>query len=115
MHGAILNGLSRPLDSVQQQVTVKCPSGNCTFSSFETLDVCHRCADVSSNLEKDSVFGDVFKDFLGLSDRPRIDGIASGKGFHKDDASAYALPNGHFLMNPNGCYTTEKGIGLGCD
>lgn len=98
MEAAILSGLSQPKDKIQQDIGVVCPTGNCTWDKFETLGVCSRCNDLTDELERFDRFGN-FYNYLGgyltwdEEDRP----------YYAENATAMALPNGHFLSNPNGC------------
>jgi lambda repressor-like predicted transcriptional regulator len=105
MEAAILSGLSQPKDKIQQDVGVVCPTGNCTWDKFETLSVCSRCDDLTDKLERFDRFGN-FYNYLGgfltwdEEDRP----------YYPDNATAVALPNGHFLSNPNGCRASYSSI-----
>ncbi|KAJ5435916.1 hypothetical protein N7445_006801 [Penicillium cf. griseofulvum] len=57
MQAAILNGLSRTRKVVDQQVTVQCPTGSCVWDQFQTLGVCNRCQDITSDLKRIDNFG----------------------------------------------------------
>ncbi|KAL0944712.1 uncharacterized protein CTRU02_202599 [Colletotrichum truncatum] len=92
MQGAILNGLSRPVWESEQDALVQCPTSNCTFDQFSTLGICHRCSDISSQLKRVEDFGDVFLAIPGTG--------YGGKGVQ---STAFALPNGHFIANIDGC------------
>ena len=95
MEAAILNGLSQPTEMIHQLGGVaSCPTGNCTWESFNTLGVCHRCANVTNKLEKIGDFGDFFNMMNGDDPDRRID---------TGNATALVLPNGQFLANQNGC------------
>ncbi|KAI9898035.1 hypothetical protein N3K66_006395 [Trichothecium roseum] len=100
MHGAILSGLSQSSSLVEQQMTVTCPTGNCTFDAFSTLGVCNRCTDVTSRLEQVGKFGEALSYQLGFLEKYN-DYVK-----YKDNATGYVLPNGHFLGNMNGCPTS---------
>lgn len=94
MQGSILSGLSRPLGTVKQQVDVQCPGSSCTWPEFETLGVCHKCNDLTSDLRRVDDFGVVYKSSMRIADEVLEDNI-----------TAFALPNGHFLPNPDGIIT----------
>lgn len=112
MQAAVLNGISRSQQEVQQQATTQCSSANCTWDPFETLGVCHRCNDLTSTLKTVRDFGDVFE---------ALHNDGEEKIYHEDAASALVLPNGHFLTNINGCsadgvsclYESENTTGFG--
>jgi hypothetical protein len=103
MKAAILAGLSRAPEEVEQEVLVQCPTSNCTWDPFLTLGVCHRCNDVTAKLSR----------FVDRIDYVRlIDSIDASVGLssnvNPDDIrrlsiTAYSLPNGHFIANGNGC------------
>ncbi|KAJ5184801.1 hypothetical protein N7491_007329 [Penicillium cf. griseofulvum] len=94
MQAAILNGLSRTRKVVDQQVTLQCPTGSCVWDQFQTLGVCNRCQDITSDLKRIDNFG-------GVYDAIYNDG--NGGAFPKEKGTAFSLPNGHFLMNMDGC------------
>lgn len=108
MHGAILSGLSQSAALIEQQMSATCPTGNCTFPSFNTLGVCQRCTDVTSRLEKVNGFGEVMSYLNELMD------FKADPPFHDDDVTAYVLPNGHFLINVNGCPTRRQDLNGFC-
>ncbi|KAK2811932.1 hypothetical protein FQN50_001639 [Emmonsiellopsis sp. PD_5] len=94
MQTAMFTGLSHTREMIDQQVNLQCPTGNCTWPPFQTLGVCHRCSDLSSELNKISDFGTVFGSLYP---------IYSENMYRKQDGTAFVLPNGHFLVNINGC------------
>lgn len=97
MQAAILNGLSRTRKVVDQQGTVQCPTGICAWDQFQTLGVCNRCQDLTSDLKRIDNFGEVYNALYS-------DG--SGDVYQKKNGTAFTLPNGHFLMNMNDCSLT---------
>jgi hypothetical protein len=105
METAIMTGLSRPLEAIQRDSSVACPTGNCTWPQFESLAVCHRCADLSSKLRLVEGMGDVFDLFLDETFEER---------FAADSVSAWVLPNGHFIPNVNGCSADSMLSPAGC-
>lgn len=109
MEAAILNGLAQPKDTVQQQVRVVCPTGNCTWEKFETLGVCHRCADLTDDLEVVEGFGDFFNYFFNYYEKPEDE-----RPFFPENVTAMTLPNGHFLANVNECDMYELNVDSPC-
>lgn len=95
MQAAVLDGVSRSEHVVKQQSRVECPTGICTWSSFQTLGVCHRCTDLSPQLKKHHNFGKVY-DGLVYGDADYVT-WAQIKNSTKN-ATAFVLPNGHFLV-----------------
>ncbi|CAG8232295.1 unnamed protein product [Penicillium nalgiovense] len=100
MQAAILNGLSRTRKVVDQQGTVQCPTGICAWDQFQTLGVCNRCQDLTSDLKRIDNFGKVYNALYN-------DGY--GDVYQKKNGTAFTLPNGHFLMNINDCSLTSSG------
>ncbi|KAF9881496.1 hypothetical protein CkaCkLH20_00642 [Colletotrichum karsti] len=92
MQGAVLNGLSKAPWEAEQEALVQCPTSNCTFGQFNTVGICHRCSDVSSNLRRVEDFGEVF---LSIPE--------TGYGGTGVPSTAFVLPNGHFIANIDGC------------
>lgn len=96
MEIAILSGFSKPMDAIHQQSQSRCPTSNCTWDPFETLGVCHKCNDVTADLERVDNFTSFFNH------------IESTRRFWNDvwlgqKSTAFSLPNGHFLPNFHGC------------
>lgn len=92
MEGAILNGLSRPPWEVSREARVRCPTSNCTWNQFNTIGVCQRCNDLTSDLKR---VDDVQELLLAAND-DRFDGYTI-------PATAFTLPNGHFIANVDSC------------
>lgn len=105
MEAAILNGLLRPMSMIQSQIDVTCPTGNCTWPSFDTLGVCSRFNDLTPELRAVNHVGDFFNYHFGPAPGPRI---------KKSDATSTVLPNGHFLSNMNGCHATDILTNMPC-
>lgn len=101
MQASILNGFSRSPWEATQEALVQCPTSNCTWDQFATLGVCYRCEDLSSKLKRVGGFG---KTLLTIHD------VSYGTKSVK--ATAFALPNGHFIANVDGCplhdYVTNR-------
>lgn len=95
MQAAVLDGVSRSEHVVKQQSHVECATGICTWPSFQTLGVCHRCTDLSPQLKKHDHFGKVYYGLAyGDTDNVTWDDVKdSGK-----NTAAIVLPNGHFLV-----------------
>ncbi|KAH6889839.1 hypothetical protein B0T10DRAFT_513043 [Thelonectria olida] len=64
MQSAILYGLSQPKTNVMKQLQFNCPSGNCTWASFESLAVCSKCNDLTSSLERFHDAGDLYSSLV---------------------------------------------------
>ncbi|KAF4966167.1 hypothetical protein FSARC_6126 [Fusarium sarcochroum] len=92
MQSAILTGLSRSPWEVAREPLVQCPTGNCTWDQFNTLGVCHKCNNITSDLRRVKDFGDAL---FALGDY-RFD------SYHVP-STAFSLPNGHFIANIDGC------------
>lgn len=110
MVAAIMSGLVQPKRMVQQQAGVTCPLGNCTWDEFSTLGICHRCDDLTSSLQPVYEFG-YYEDGYFNSTEYRQSAEGKAVTHYRDrlptNGTAYALPNGHFLVNPDGCYMNE--------
>lgn len=74
--------------NADNQVGVVCPSGRCTWPTYDTLGVCHVCKDVSDRLKLMRKVGGLMNSSEHVVD--------------EEDASAYVLPNRNFLLNFNG-------------
>ncbi|KAF4979248.1 hypothetical protein FZEAL_4493 [Fusarium zealandicum] len=100
MQAAILNGFSRSPWEIEREALTQCPTSNCTWEPFNTVGVCHRCNDITSDLEL--VGG--FRDIMNMERPGRID------NWKDIDATAFALPNGHYFAYKDGCppYTLQS-------
>ncbi len=113
MQSAILTGLSRAPEEVEQGVLMKCPTSNCTWDPFNTLGICHRCNDVTANLSRfnssDATFLHILDATISLErnvqpSTNRSIVLVPGLGSPTNaPTTAYSLPNGHFIANVNGC------------
>ncbi|KAI8651609.1 hypothetical protein NCS55_01406400 [Fusarium keratoplasticum] len=92
MQASILNGFSRSPWEAAQEALVQCPTSNCTWDQFATLGVCYRCEDLSSKLKRVGGFGETLLTIHDVS-----------YGTKSVNATAFALPNGHFITNVDGC------------
>ncbi|GKT85721.1 hypothetical protein CT0861_02939 [Colletotrichum tofieldiae] len=92
MQGAILSGISKSPWEVEQEALVQCPTSNCTWSQFSTVGICHKCNDITSDLKRVEDFGQVI---VAMANTTYAD--------YKVPSTAFALPNGHFIANINGC------------
>jgi hypothetical protein len=103
MKAAILAGLSRAPEEVEQEVLVQCPTSNCTWDPFLTLGVCHRCNDVTAKLSRfvDGIDYANLADSIGAS--VGLSSNVSPDSIRRVSITAYSLPNGHFIANGNGC------------
>ncbi|KAI9369045.1 hypothetical protein BJX61DRAFT_180831 [Aspergillus egyptiacus] len=93
MQAAILNGLKYSADEITDRTPAQCPTTICTWDRFQSLVVCHRCHDISSDLRPVDNFGRVFSMVTE----------GDGKRYAGKDGIAYVLPSGHFLVNLKGC------------
>lgn len=100
MEAAILNSLAQSNGTANQQSPSTCPTGNCTWDMFSTLGVCHECNDLTSELEEVKNFGDFFNMMWG-------DGTKKYHEIDIENATAFVLPNGHFLANVNECVAAD--------
>jgi hypothetical protein len=91
MQSAVLYGLSHPLNVTTQQLKFNCPSGNCTWPSYQSLAVCSRCTDLTSLLTRHADLG---AQYWALAEDNSAVGASNG--------TSYRLPNGLFLDNPDG-------------
>jgi len=106
MAGAILRSLTSWDNLIVQGLDHDCTDSKCTWSPFQTLAVCSRCQNVASQLRRVENFGDMFRYMEDLGDGD-ID-------IQPENATAVALPNGHFLANLNGCLTEKSALEDGC-
>ncbi|RGP71209.1 carboxylic ester hydrolase [Fusarium longipes] len=103
MESAIMTGLSRSPWEVARETLVQCPTGNCTWNQFNTLGVCHKCNNITSDLRRVKDFGDA----LFALGNYQFDGESI-------PSTAFSLPNGHFIANIDGC-PPYSGIFAKCD
>lgn len=108
MQAAVMGSLTQPIDSINQQYTSRCPTSNCTWNPFNTLGVCHRCNDLTSDLRQVNNFTETF---LGMTVRGNFSGTlwdlprnGSQLVYEHLNTTAFSLPNGHFLPNLDGCF-----------
>lgn len=107
MEAAILRSVSSHSRLIAQGVDHSCTGSECTWSPFQTLAVCSRCQSVAWQLRRVKDFGEVFKYMEDLGD--------GDIEIHPENATAVALPNGHFLANLNGCPTGKSALVEGCE
>ncbi|KAK1974446.1 hypothetical protein LZ30DRAFT_408673 [Colletotrichum cereale] len=92
MQGAILSGMSKSPWEVEQEALIQCPTSNCTWNQFNTVGICHRCNDVTSDLRRVEDFGDVIVAMVNVT-----------YSSSTVPSTAFALSNGHFITNIDGC------------
>lgn len=97
MEVAILSGLSRPVERMNRESPSQCPSGNCTWSPFDTLAVCNQCNEVTSRLSR-------VDNLTAFFDHVESEGIFGSGIWLGSNSTAFFLPNGHFLPNFHGCF-----------
>ncbi|KAF6819421.1 hypothetical protein CPLU01_13062 [Colletotrichum plurivorum] len=101
MEGAIMAAFYKSIEDLRRETLYQCSSGDCKFDGFQTLGICHRCSDVTSQLvNRTGDFADIMNaidgiKFLSLNDEIRHD-------------NAFYLPNGHFIANLNGWHPFAK-------
>ncbi|KAK4039161.1 hypothetical protein C8A01DRAFT_16797 [Parachaetomium inaequale] len=110
MQSAVLAGLSRTPEEVEQEVLVQCPTSNCTWAPFNTLGVCHRCNNVTADLRRVDGRDSRFVEILDATFGPIVYGSVDGRPLGLQEVrpfdvptTAYSLSNGHFIANGNGC------------
>lgn len=81
------------MENVVQQGTFNCPTGNCSWPSFESLAICNRCTDLTGSLNRIVTDG---SQYVGLGAGNNQNGVT----FH--GGTAFRLPNGLYLDNANG-------------
>ncbi|OCK99405.1 uncharacterized protein K441DRAFT_652915 [Cenococcum geophilum 1.58] len=96
---AIMTGLTANSDNITQQLRLSCDSGHCRWEKYQSLAVCSRCEDISSNVTKGnrSQVADLaalFRDPNGVQTSTNI--------------TWYLLPHGLNINNPND-YTVANG------
>lgn len=91
MQAAILNGLTRSVDEVKQQLPLRCPSANCTWESVESLAVCSKCEDVRSYVHTYASGPADLVASVSLSEQNL--GTAFGQ------STIHQLPNGAWISN----------------
>lgn len=99
MQSAILNGLVKPKEEAQKSLRFDCPTGNCTWEPFVTLGVCHRCNDLTDQLERVDGLGE----FLKYIWNNEYDWGNTWHGHSNINGTALVLPNGHFMPNEDEC------------
>lgn len=107
MEAAILRGVSSTDSIISQGLDHSCTGAKCTWSPFQTLALCSRCQYVASQLRRVKDFGDIYTYMEDLSD--------GDMKIQPENATAVALPNGHFLVNLNGCLTENSALDEGCE
>lgn len=104
MQSAISYGLVQQYDTVVQQTSFKCPSGNCTWSSFESLAVCSVCNNLTDQLTAYAAPNNLWVD-LNPSQNPFT--------YVTPNATTIRLPNGLFINNVDGLSYTAPAYSMG--
>lgn len=90
MQSAILIGLLQPFDRVVQQTQFFCASPSCTFDQFESLSVCHKCNNLTNELQRERNLG-------------KLDWTHDSRSSHGQiNGTDFRLPNGQLIDNFNG-------------
>jgi hypothetical protein len=96
LQSGVLYGLVQPYDTILQQTSFSCPSGNCTWLPFESLAVCSVCNDI-----KDKIFSyQSMDDLWAILDSPSTPGSNSSK-------TTFEVPNGLLISNEDGLTPME--------
>jgi hypothetical protein len=94
MQSAIYYGMGKNKTDIQRQTGYSCPGSTCEFSMYKSLGVCSECNDVptSSIVRVDGDANGLLEAYVGGWD----------VNIRKQNATAFQLPNGQFIVNPNG-------------
>jgi hypothetical protein len=93
VQAGILNALLQPYDALVQQTAFACPTGNCTWDTYESLAVCSTCTNLSSRVssytETSYLYSELVKRQLTAD-------------FKLENATTLQLTNGHYINNMDG-------------
>lgn len=98
MEAAVSSGFFKSLEDVSRERFFYCQTGKCTFPPFLTLGVCHKSHDITSELKHSSKD----QDFNGTLRAFGKDMVGNLRAHGSHHASAFGLPNGHFMANIDG-------------
>jgi hypothetical protein len=103
VQAAILFGLSTTLKSVNQELRITCPSGNCTWPSYLTLGTCSKCNDVTDQVSRSQKVDYPMEWYFPT---PDLESTTS----RPINLTTYSLPNGLALDNkdPNQYYVDQS-------
>ncbi|TPX12323.1 uncharacterized protein E0L32_006970 [Thyridium curvatum] len=91
VQAAVLDGLSRPMSQLQAQTPYLCPTADCRWPAFNSLAVCSRCSNTTSEITRipgNSI--DLYTAFAAQY---------GGRDMLGDNATAFRLPTGQFIAN----------------
>lgn len=88
MQAAVLSGLVQEHNITTQQLSVACPSGNCTWDPFPSLGICNRCADLGARLNRSIVQGNPLPYMLSPDSAVMV-----------ANSTRFQLPNGLYIEN----------------
>ena len=88
-----MSGLTRPVESVTQQLAFSCPSSNCTWDPFDSLAVCSVCNNLNASLYQ-------YDDKGELASRLAV--YTGSSPSFRNGGTAFRLPNGHYITNIDG-------------
>ena len=94
MQAAVLDGLSRSMSQLQAQTPYSCPTADCRWPVFNSLAVCSRCSNTTSQISRipgNSI--DLYRAFAAQY---------GGRGMLGNNATAFRLPTGQFIANMDG-------------
>ncbi|KAF9873421.1 hypothetical protein CkaCkLH20_09234 [Colletotrichum karsti] len=106
MEGAIMSAFYNSTEQLRNETLFECTAGECKFGPFQTLGICHRCNDVTSEL---TTRADNFDNVINAIYEYRTEAITSNIL-----AKAVSLPNGHFIANTDGCRPYNDDTTFGC-
>jgi hypothetical protein len=89
----IFNALLQPYDALVQQTAFVCPTGNCTWDTYESLAVCSTCTNLSSRVSRYTEMSYLYSE---LAKRQII------AGSFVPNATTLQLANGHYINNIDG-------------
>jgi hypothetical protein len=101
MQAAVLAGLTTAMNKLQAQVPYTCPTAECRWPVYNSLAVCTRCSNTTSQITRipgNSI--DLYRAF------------ASQYGGHDilgENATVFRLPTGQFIANMDGFMETRTG------
>lgn len=117
MQAAVLDGLSRSMSQLQAQTLYSCPTADCLWPVFNSLAVCSRCSNTTSQITR--IPGNSIDLYRAFAAQYGVGGMLG------DNATAFRLPTGQFIANmdgymedttgPNGappCLMSASGTGI---
>ncbi|SPO06761.1 uncharacterized protein DNG_09455 [Cephalotrichum gorgonifer] len=90
LQSATVFGITAERHDISEQLSVRCPSGDCRFPPVTSLAVCSRCEDLAPHLKRNT-----------QSEGSQIFDLIQDQSLavRKENCTEYTLPNGLFLNN----------------